>query len=454
MNKQRLMVATMVIAAGTLATWSAVATSCPDGCGSEEAEAFEIRSVQNDSAAPHVLPARFGDSHENVVLVEAGDQGTRTIKIVQNNGEYVVYVNGEKVASGSNDGSVDRLLNRWTGDQMVRFRNGDGDIAFTADATLQWVGDEEMQKEHEHALHLLKMGENEPFGVAVAAPAPDHPPVMVGVMMEDVDENLASYLGIDPGHATRITRVIEGLPAAKGGLRTQDIIVRIDGREAAAPDDIRAVLRKKNPGDVLAIKVLRAGQPQELKIRLEAFQPTALGLEPGAAPKSGDLGFFAPGDLAISPDDNDFHEYDVVIDDLMKTLREHLGNNQEAMQELESQLKGLRIELKDQFGNPIKGLKGWSTEAAPSWRVPTIPDEALKGGMYRFYIGDDEDGAVIVPRTPSAPGLNIRGRTMGADTADELEQRMDRLDERLDRLEQLLERLVERTERGERGLSR
>ena len=51
-----------------------------------------------------------------------------------------------------------------------------------------------------------------------------------------------------------------------------DMIVAVDGRPIKTADDFLAAVEAKQPGDQVVITVIRAGQQQEIPLRLEATQ--------------------------------------------------------------------------------------------------------------------------------------------------------------------------------------
>lgn len=444
MSKYGMMTA-LTAAAGTLAAWGGLLTACPPEC--ESAETIEIKSVDAKDGTFFIHPEHAGSGEHHVAVYAVGhDDGaeSHTIKIVQKDGETIVYIDGKQASSDEGAHLMNRFFNRKTGGG-VNF-SGDVDVNFgiAGDPDAVWVGDEP------DVIQRLRLAED-----AAAPDAKPLPKVMVGVIMDDVDESLAEYLGIDNGRATRITRVIEGLPASKGGLKTHDIVVMVDGHEKASPDDIRAILQKKHPGEALKLKVLRAGQPKELRLMLESYDAKALGAkDPAAAPDGGaniwrfgneDLAFPGKGQLKLRTDGAEA-TYQVIVEDLMDTLEDHLGENNEVMMELELHLDDLRAQLEEQLGD-YGATGGWNV-VPPQWEVPVVPEELLQR-EYRFFRDDNENGAVIVPRAPR-PGATVGGgfSGLGSNATKELEERMDKLDDRLDRLESLLERLLEQQSRS------
>ena len=90
------------------------------------------------------------------------------------------------------------------------------------------------------------------------APAPFTQPVTV-------------HLGVDfvPGATDlRIATVFTSSPAHKAGLWSDDVILDLDGTKVQKPADLLALLRKKKPGDVVSVALLRQGRNVQVRVKL------------------------------------------------------------------------------------------------------------------------------------------------------------------------------------------
>ncbi|MFN8792150.1 MAG: M28 family peptidase [Bdellovibrionales bacterium] len=80
------------------------------------------------------------------------------------------------------------------------------------------------------------------------------------------------FLGTIPDYSQegvkglRISGVSKSSPAEKSGLQAQDVIVELAGKKIENLYDYTYILQNLKPGSEIGIKVLRAGQTQELKI--------------------------------------------------------------------------------------------------------------------------------------------------------------------------------------------
>lgn len=84
------------------------------------------------------------------------------------------------------------------------------------------------------------------------------------------DSNRA-MLGVTPDEdpkGAKITSVSDGSAADKAGLKSGDIITRIDNEKINEADDVSRIIRSHKPGDKVAITFLREGKEQKKTIEL------------------------------------------------------------------------------------------------------------------------------------------------------------------------------------------
>jgi S1-C subfamily serine protease len=87
-----------------------------------------------------------------------------------------------------------------------------------------------------------------------------------------------------------ITEVKPGGPAEKGGLKAEDLIVRMDGTDMSNADtaDLVRIVAGQRPGTVVAVEVKRGTETLTLKIKLGPrppdFQPTPRTIPPPNEP--------------------------------------------------------------------------------------------------------------------------------------------------------------------------
>jgi len=86
------------------------------------------------------------------------------------------------------------------------------------------------------------------------------------------EEPERAFLGVSSGASAdggaQVGDVVQNGPAARGGLRANDVIVEIDGEPVREPDDVSAVVNAHQPGDSLRVVVERGGERRTLTVEL------------------------------------------------------------------------------------------------------------------------------------------------------------------------------------------
>jgi serine protease Do/serine protease DegQ len=94
----------------------------------------------------------------------------------------------------------------------------------------------------------------------------------LGVEMADLSPALAKKLGVNVLEGAVVANVQAGSPAAKAGLRERDIVVAMNGRPIHSAAELRARLGLTPIGEVVVLRVQRAGAVRVLLDRIEAPQ--------------------------------------------------------------------------------------------------------------------------------------------------------------------------------------
>ena len=117
-----------------------------------------------------------------------------------------------------------------------------------------------------------------------AAPAKDR--AWLGVAIEEAPEALADQLGLDKGVGLVVTHVSADSPAAKAGLKKNDVLVELAGQSLVHPAQLRKLVQARKPGDKVKLVFYRAGKKQTESATLEKA-PARFGLFDDGA-KSGE----------------------------------------------------------------------------------------------------------------------------------------------------------------------
>jgi len=88
----------------------------------------------------------------------------------------------------------------------------------------------------------------------------------LGVLIQDLDPELAASLGIQAAHGVVVAEVTAKSPAATAGLQNGDVIVRLDGTEVTTVSAFRYRVSTLNPGSVAKLLVRRNGAELEVPV--------------------------------------------------------------------------------------------------------------------------------------------------------------------------------------------
>lgn len=88
----------------------------------------------------------------------------------------------------------------------------------------------------------------------------------VGLFGEDLPVEESAKLTQSRNGAVRITDVTADSPAARGGLRKDDVIVAINNKPFENWNELRLTIAKRRPGDVILMSLIRKGQGSLVRI--------------------------------------------------------------------------------------------------------------------------------------------------------------------------------------------
>ena len=90
----------------------------------------------------------------------------------------------------------------------------------------------------------------------------------LGVQIQDVDESMARVLKLDERYGAIISHVIKNSPAEEGGIKSQDVIIEVDGSKVIDSANLKNLISGGHPEDKTKIIVVRNGKKKSLKITL------------------------------------------------------------------------------------------------------------------------------------------------------------------------------------------
>src|SRR5436309_3863323 len=113
----------------------------------------------------------------------------------------------------------------------------------------------------------------------------------LGVYFEELTPQLASELGVKASKGAVVSQIVPDGPASKSGLKKDDVIVALNGKETDGRS-LRLAVGSMRPGTTIDLKVLREGTEQKYSITLDTM-PTDTQAEqrqPFSTPRRGSRG--------------------------------------------------------------------------------------------------------------------------------------------------------------------
>jgi serine protease Do len=111
----------------------------------------------------------------------------------------------------------------------------------------------------------------------------------LGVLIQDVTQELAESFSMQKPTGALVSKVLEGSPAEKAGIKTGDVILSFAGSTIERSSDLPPMVGTTHVGDKIAVELIRDGKRQKASIEIGALpdeQPEVAG---GAEPQKSKL---------------------------------------------------------------------------------------------------------------------------------------------------------------------
>jgi serine protease Do len=93
----------------------------------------------------------------------------------------------------------------------------------------------------------------------------------LGVYFQELTPKLASSLGVKASGGAVVTEIVPDGPAAKTGLKVDDVIVALNGKDIIDGRLLRLAIGSMAPGTTIDLKVLRDGSEKKFSITLDTM---------------------------------------------------------------------------------------------------------------------------------------------------------------------------------------
>ena len=100
----------------------------------------------------------------------------------------------------------------------------------------------------------------------------------LGVHTSRLDKGVSYQLGLPKGAHLQVEQVASGSPAEQAGIQLYDVILRFDDQILINPDQLKTLLRMRNPGERISLSILRQSKPISLSVELMEVPESVLNL--------------------------------------------------------------------------------------------------------------------------------------------------------------------------------
>ena len=98
----------------------------------------------------------------------------------------------------------------------------------------------------------------------------------LGLYYREIDDQFAKEKGFTDLRGIFVDDVVEGGSAALGGVKSGDVIIRIDNNPVNGKAELMELIGQKNPGDKITVIVNRAGKEYELALTMQSEDDRAV----------------------------------------------------------------------------------------------------------------------------------------------------------------------------------
>jgi hypothetical protein len=347
--------------------------------------------LQNDDAQ--------GESNSSMMLTESDGQHTYTVKI-ENGKVTTAEVDGKKIPKN-------HIKNK---DGKVQILDDDGTVLKTFNVNVaHGMGGNAVRLQRAPGGMLQVQpwpGQQGGGGMpGVGAWGGEQPRVMMGITMSDAADGETGAM---------VNSVMDGLPASKAGLQPGDRITSVDGKKVENQQAVRDILKDKNPGDSIEVKVDREGKTKTLTVKLTKFEGGKLGVPQG----QGGMDFLTH---------EDHHQ---AFEDAKKALQKALD---EITASSDAKAEKIKAKATEALKQAIDALD--QAKEKVSDEMNELHGDLMKrfneGGWRQLFEDGGKGGTFVIPPTPAPPGADANVSKQ----LEKLSDQLDRLSKRLDQLE-------------------
>ena len=123
----------------------------------------------------------------------------------------------------------------------------------------------------------------------------------LGVGIEDVTPDNSKFFNLSDANGAIVTQVTPDSPGSHAGLRTGDVIVKLDGQKIPNSSALQLAISERTPGTTLSMSILREGKSQSISVKLGEFK-SGNEVADGSAPEEKQQGRLGLAVNDLTPD--------------------------------------------------------------------------------------------------------------------------------------------------------
>jgi len=120
----------------------------------------------------------------------------------------------------------------------------------------------------------------------------------LGVQIQPVTQDIAESLGLKDAKGAIVADVTEDSPALKAGLKSGDVILKVDGKDIADARELARKVAQLVPGKDVPVSIVRNGKPMDLSVRIGVMPTDQKMASTEGAAQSGSLAVLG---LTVAP---------------------------------------------------------------------------------------------------------------------------------------------------------
>ncbi|HSE02102.1 MAG TPA: DegQ family serine endoprotease [Burkholderiales bacterium] len=117
----------------------------------------------------------------------------------------------------------------------------------------------------------------------------------IGVTIQELTQPLAESFGLKKPAGALVSAVDKDGPAARAGIETGDVILKVDGSEIRSSNELPPAIADIRPGSTVKLEVWRKGATREMTVRAGELQAAKSAQSPAAGKPQGRLGVAVRG---------------------------------------------------------------------------------------------------------------------------------------------------------------